>query len=312
MIATEGLSKRFNHFLAIDHIDLNVGKGEILALLGPNGAGKTTTIRILSCILLPSEGKAWVANYDVVEQAAQVRASVGVLTEHHGLYNRMRGGEYLDFFGQIYNLGQVLRKANVSQLMEQFGLSDYINRPIGEYSKGMRQKLALARALLHNPKVLLLDEPTSAMDPESSRLVRGSIRSLRSEERTIVICTRNLAEAEELADQIAIIQKGKIVALGSPTELKRNLLGPEEYEVELAQPLNGYNPILPKETDLVSSGMNWLRFSTENPQELNPVLLRYLLQQNLQVVSLKEIPRTIEDVYLQAINTNEPNEITNY
>jgi ABC-2 type transport system ATP-binding protein len=310
MIITEGLSKSFDHFLAVDKVNLSVGSGEILALLGPNGAGKTTTIRMLSSILLPSEGRALVANYNVVEQAAQVRASVGVLTENHGLYNRMPSGEYLDFFGQIYNLNQASRKARVHQLMEQFGLTEYINKPIGEFSKGMRQKLALARALFHNPKVLLLDEPTSAMDPESARLVRDSIRTLRSEERTIAICTHNLVEAEELADQIAIIQHGRIVVHGSTNELKRRLLGSEEYEIVLAKPLNGFKPVLPDGTSFASIGPNWIRFYIEDPQEQNPILLRKLLEQGLEVISLKEIPRNLEQVYLQAISTIKLDEAT--
>jgi ABC-2 type transport system ATP-binding protein len=308
MILTEGLSKRFDDFLAVDRVSLSVGEGEILALLGPNGAGKTTTVRMLSSVLRPSEGKAWVANFDVVNQAAQVRASVGVLTEHHGLYQRMPAGEYLDFFGRIYKLDPGARTDRVQQLMEHFGLSQYIDKSIGEFSKGMRQKLALARALLHNPSVLLLDEPTSAMDPESSHLVRDAIRTLRSEERTIVICTHNLAEAEELADQIAIIRRGKIIALGSPTDLKARLLGPKEYELILARPLNGYSPIMPQGSTLVACGADWFRFQVVEPRTVNPIILKGLLTQGLEVVSLREIPRSLEQVYLQAVNSPDHDE----
>ncbi len=302
MILTEGLSKRFDDFLAVDRVNLRVGKGEILALLGPNGAGKTTTVRMLSSVLRPSEGKAWVANFDVVAQADKVRASVGVLTEHHGLYQRMPGGEYLDFFGRIYRIEPAIRTARVRELMDHFGLSEYLDKPIGEYSKGMRQKLALARALLHNPIVLLLDEPTSAMDPESSHLVRDAIRTLRSEDRTIVICTHNLAEAEELADQIAIIRKGRIIARGSPAELKSRLLGPAEYEIVLANQLDGYNPSLPPGSTLTAIGPDWFRFSAIDPRKINPIILQSLLAQGLEVVSLHELPRSLEHVYLQAVN----------
>jgi ABC-2 type transport system ATP-binding protein len=311
MILTEGLSKRFDDFLAVDRVDLRVEKGEILALLGPNGAGKTTTVRMLSSILHPSEGKAWVANYDVVRQADKVRASVGVLTEHHGLYQRMPGGNYLDFFGRIYRIEDSIRSTRVRELMDHFGLSEYLDRPIGEFSKGMRQKLALARALLHNPVVLLLDEPTSAMDPESSHLVRDAIRTLRSEERTIVICTHNLAEAEELADQIAIIRKGKIIARGSPAELKKRLLGPAEYEVTLANRLDGYNPNLPNGSTLSNSGPDWFRFQTLEPRKVNPIILQSLLTQGFEVVSLQELPRSLERVYLQAVNAPDQGEELN-
>src|SRR5512139_676022 len=234
MIETRDLAKRFDNFWAVDGIDLQVEAGQVLALLGPNGAGKTTTVRMLTSILRPTRGQAFVAGYDVVKEPAKVRASVGILTEQHGLYNRMPAMEYLDFFGQAYNLDLETRRRRSQQLLQEFGLLDSGARRIAEYSKGMRQKLALARALLHNPPVLLLDEPTSAMDPESSRLVRNSILDLRSAERTIIICTHNLAEADELADVIAIIRRGRIIAQGKRDSLKDRLLGPQIYELRLA------------------------------------------------------------------------------
>ena len=233
MIETNDLSKKFNDFLAVDGITLHVKAGQVLALLGPNGAGKTTTVRMLTSVLRPSRGWARIAGHDVVEAPAQVRAAVGVLTEQHGLYGRMPGDAYLDFFGQVYGMDVETRHQQVDRLLSIFGLNQDRHRRVAEYSKGMRQKLALARALIHNPPVLLLDEPTSAMDPESARLVRDSIVELRSAERAIILCTHNLVEAEELADQIAIIRRGKIIAQGSPIGLKHMLLGHGEFEVHL-------------------------------------------------------------------------------
>jgi len=160
MIQAENLTKQFKDFVAVDKINLRVQAGEVLALLGPNGAGKTTTIRMLTSVLRPSEGQAWVAGYDVVTDGAQVRKSVGVLTEHHGLYQRMFSAEYLDFFGQIYGMNAQEREDRIRELLHKFGLESSGTRRIGEFSKGMRQKLSLARALLHTPPVLLLDEPT--------------------------------------------------------------------------------------------------------------------------------------------------------
>ena len=258
MILTEDLSKKFDDFTAVDSVDLNVKAGEVLALLGPNGAGKTTTIRMLTSVLRPTCGKALIAGYDVVREADQVRYSVGVLTENHGLYNRMPAVEYLDFFGQLYGMPTDLRKDRIDELLRRFGLAEACQKRIGEYSKGMRQKLALARAMLHNPPVLLLDEPTSAMDPESARLVRNAIKDLRSAERAIIICTHNLAEAEKLADQIAIIRRGKIIAKGTPLALKQMLLGPGEFEIRFATPPNDEIPNLPGIT-LSAQGPNWVR-----------------------------------------------------
>ena len=214
MIQTENLSKKFNEFLAVDDVQLDVESGQILALLGQNGAGKTTTIRMLTGLLRPTRGWARVAGHDVVKEPTQVRASVGVLTEQHGLYTRMTAVEYLDFFGRVYQLDAETRKRRSEHLLEYFGLAESAKRRIGEYSKGMKQKLALARTLIHEPPVLLLDEPTSAMDPESSHLVRDEIANLRSSQRAIVVCTHNLVEAETLADQIAFFYGGRILIKG--------------------------------------------------------------------------------------------------
>lgn len=305
MIETKNLSKKFGDFLAVDGVSLNVKAGQVLALLGPNGAGKTTTVRMLTSVLRPSQGWARIAGHDVVAEAAQVRAAVGVLTEQHGLYGRMPGDAYLDFFGQIYGMDAEIRHQQVDRLLSMFGLNEDRHRRVAEYSKGMRQKLALARALIHNPPVLLLDEPTSAMDPESARLVRDSISELRSAERAIILCTHNLVEAEELADQIAIIRRGKIIAQGSPMGLKHMLLGPGEYEIHLAAALNGQIDSLLSDIEITSKGSNWFRYQTDQPDHANPVLLRTLVKAGMPVVRIQEVPRSLEQVYLQAINSPE-------
>lgn len=311
MISTRDLSKQFDQFWAVDGVDLQVDSGQVLALLGPNGAGKTTTVRMLTSVLKPTRGSATIAGYDVVTNSAQVRASVGVLTEQHGLYNRMPADEYLEFFGKLYGLDVYSRHTRINSLLDKFGLQNDRRKRLGEYSKGMRQKLALARALLHEPPVLLLDEPTSAMDPESARLVRELIQGLRSNSRAFIICTHNLAEAEELADQIAIIRHGKIIARGSPSGLKLTLLGPAEYEVRLASELNGKVLQLPEGAILSTSESNLLRYRTEKPDQVNPIILGYLLNEGLKVVSLQEVPRSLEQVYLSAINISRENESQN-
>ncbi len=309
MIITHNLTKKFDTFLAVHNVSLNVPTGQVLALLGPNGAGKTTTIRMLTAILRPTSGWAKVAGYDVLTEPDKVRAHVGVLTEQHGLYGRMFAAEYLDFYGELYNLDAATRRRRISELLEQFGLAASARQRIAEFSKGMRQKLALARSLLHEPSVLLLDEPTSAMDPESARLVRDAIHHLRSEERTIIICTHNLPEAEELADQIAIIRRGKIIAQGSPRTLKHQLLGAPEYEIRLARPLNGYAAPLPPGATLLERGDTWLRYSTPAPEQHNPQILAAFLRARVPVVSLQESGGTLEQVYLRAITREEPSHV---
>ena len=301
MIVTEDLGKQFEDFIAVKNVSLQIQAGQILALLGPNGAGKTTTVRMLTSVLPPTTGRARVAGYDVVKEPFHVRRSVGVLTENHGLYERMPAGDYLTFFGKIYNLDPATLNRRINELMERFGLLNFLNRRIGTYSKGMRQKLALARAMLHEPPVLLLDEPTSAMDPESARLVRDSIHELRSAQRAILICTHNLAEAEELADDIAIISQGCIIAYGSPIELKRKLLGPVEYEARLAGVMNGIPPDLPVGAQITSSSPKAFRYQTAHPEQDNPQVLQSLLAHGYPVISLQEVPRSLEQVYLQVV-----------
>jgi ABC-2 type transport system ATP-binding protein len=237
LIETVGLTKQFDTLTAVDGLTFTVREGEILVLLGPNGAGKTTTVRMLSSILKPTAGCARVAGYDVVKDARKVRHIVGHLTEFPGLYLRMRSLDYLDFFGELQGMSRAERRTRAEELLKQFDLWDARDRRLGEYSKGMRQKMALIRAMLHNPRVLFLDEPTSAMDPHSAKQVRDAIASLRGSGRTIVICTHNLHEAEALADHIAVIRRGKLIAFGSPGQLKNDLLGLPLWEVRLAHPL---------------------------------------------------------------------------
>jgi ABC-2 type transport system ATP-binding protein len=302
MIESQDLSKHFNGFVAVDGVDLQVPAGQVMALLGPNGAGKTTTVRMLTSVLRPTRGKASVAGFDILSQPEQVRRMVGVLTEQHGLYGRMPADEYLEFFGRLYGMPAQQRRQRAAELLEQYGLFADRKRRLGEYSKGMRQKLALARALFHNPPVLLLDEPTSAMDPESARLVRDAIHSLRSANRAIIICTHNLAEAEELADQIAIIRRGQIIANGTVEALKGRLLGAPEFELRFSIPLGEQLAPLPASVTPTGHGADWLRYRSLAPQVDNPAVLQAMVQGGLPVVSLAEVPRSLEKVYLQAIN----------
>jgi ABC-2 type transport system ATP-binding protein len=309
MIETQDLSKHFNGFVAVDGVDLHVEAGQVMALLGPNGAGKTTTVRMLTSVLRPTRGQAWVAGFDILRQPEQVRSSVGVLTEQHGLYGRMPADEYLEFFGRLYGMPTEQRRQRATELLEQYGLAADRKRRIGEYSKGMRQKLALARALFHNPPVLLLDEPTSAMDPESARLVRDAINSLRSAHRAIIICTHNLAEAEELADQIAIIRRGQIIASGTVEALRQRLLGAAEFEVHLGAALDERLELLPASVSLTGRGPDWLRYRAADPRTANPAVVQALVQHGLPVLSLAEVPRSLEKVYLQAINATNGSEV---
>jgi ABC-2 type transport system ATP-binding protein len=306
MIETQELTKQFHvsgskPFTAVDDVDLRVSAGEVLALLGPNGAGKTTTIRMLSAILQPTRGWARVAGFDVLKNPNEVRSRVGLLTEVPGLYERMKAREYLDFFGQLYRFPEVERERRIGHLVERLGLARALDARIGTLSKGLQQKLAIVRAMLHNPLVLLLDEPTSAMDPHSARLVRDSLAALRDERRAIVICTHNLAEAETLADRIAIIKHGRIITQGTPAELKQRLLGAPLMELRLTRAVDGLEPALRDIVVIERTGENWVRFRTSTPRETNPRLLRWLAEQGCDVMTLSQVPQSLEEVYLQVV-----------
>jgi ABC-2 type transport system ATP-binding protein len=301
MIRAQALRKQFGDVVAVDGVDLHVSAGEILALLGPNGAGKTTTVRILAAILKPSAGRAQVAGYDTVHDARAVRRSVGVLTEAPGLYRRMKAREYLEFYGQLYGMDRADSIRTGERLMAQLEMDDAWDLRLGEYSKGMRQKLALIRTMLHNPTVLLLDEPTSAMDPHSAKLVRDSILSLQRDDRAIVICTHNLAEAELLADRIAIIRRGAIVTRGTVDQLKQELLGAPIYELRVAGAIDGLADALEDLVALDGHGTNWLRYRTDRAPELNPAILARAAQSGHAVITLEQVPRSLEEVYLQVV-----------
>jgi len=307
-IETRDLTKRFGDFTAVAGVDLSVASGEVLVLLGPNGAGKTTTTRMLASILPPTSGEARVAGFDVVTQASEVRRRIGLLTEHHGLYTRMRAGEYLAFFGEMYGLAGPEASRRSQELLEQIGMPDVSRRRLGEFSKGMRQKLALVRALLHDPPVLLLDEPTSAMDPASARLVRDAILQLRSSRRTLVVTTHNLAEAEELGDRLAIIRQGALAAQGTVQELKLQHVGPPIMELRAAAPLDGVVRLLPGDVRLLSHGADWMRFETDSPAQANPRVLASMASAGVQVVTLAEVGRSLEDVYLKVVGAPAPRE----
>lgn len=303
MIELVGLTKRFETVLAVDSIDLDVQPGEVLALLGPNGAGKTTTVRMLSAILKPTAGRATVAGFDIVDQSLEVRQHVGVLTESPGLYQRMAGREYLDFFGEVRGLASTTRKARITFLADWFGMSEVLDRRLGEYSKGMAQKVALMRTLLHDPAVLLLDEPTSAMDPQSARLVRDAILQLRGSQRAIIICTHNLAEAEELADRIAIIRQGRIVVQGTSQKLKLRLLGAPLMEVRFTEPgVDGAAALVARFAQIEDVRPDLIRYRAEKPEEVNPAILENLLAAGMRVLSLSEVPRSLEEVYLRVVS----------
>jgi ABC-2 type transport system ATP-binding protein len=302
MIEAEQLGKHFDDFVAVENISFQVRPGELLALLGPNGAGKTTTVRMLSAILRPTRGRARINGYHAVREALQVRQSIGLLTEQPGLYERMSGLEYLLFYGRLYGMLDAHIKERGLALFDRFAMPNTAQRRLGEYSKGMRQKVGLIRAMLHDPAVLLLDEPTSAMDPYSAKLVRDAVTELRSDRRAILLCTHNLAEAEALADRIAIIKRGRIVAEGTVPVLKEQLLGRPQLELQLDRPLNGAIEAVADLIRVDTAEKDVIRYRTETPALTNPQIVRRLTELGFGIIALREVPQSLEQVYLNVVN----------
>jgi ABC-2 type transport system ATP-binding protein len=301
MIEACDLSKIFGSFQAVRDLSLTIAAGEVVALLGPNGAGKTTTVRMLGAILKPTRGYARVAGYDVVAQARAVRHVVGLLTEFPGLYNRMLPMEYLAFFGALQGMDAVACERRAARLLKQFGLWEAREKRLDSYSKGMKQKVALIRALIHDPPVLFLDEPTTAMDPHSARTVRDAIAELRAARRTILLTTHNLTEAEALADRIAIVHSGRIVAQGTIAQLTRQLMGEPTWELRLATRTDNVPLLLDDLVQVETAGDTWVRYRCADPQHINPQIIARLADRGVPVVALAELPRSLEEVYLSIV-----------
>jgi ABC-2 type transport system ATP-binding protein len=301
LIEADKLHKQFGAFTAVREVSLNVADGEVVALLGPNGAGKTTTVRMLAAILKPTSGRAIIAGYDVVEQAREARHVVGLLTEYPGLYNRMRPMEYLQFFGALQGMTALEAEQRGRLLLQQFGLWESREKRLDSYSKGMKQKVALIRALIHDPQVLFLDEPTTAMDPHSARTVRDAIAELRTARRTVLLTTHNLTEAEELADRIMVIRDGLVVAEGTRDQLTRQLMGEPIWELRLAGPVHNIAQMLSEIVRVEASGPDWVRYRCTDARAINPHVIARLAAHAVPVIALTELPRRLEDVYLSIV-----------
>ncbi len=235
VIAVDGLSRHFGDVVAVDDLTLEVYPGEVFGFLGHNGAGKTTTVRLLNGVLAPDDGAARVLGLDPVGDGPVLRRRTGILTETPSLDERLTGRENLQIYADLYDVPRAEVPDRVEYLLDAFELASRADDKVGGYSKGMKQRLALARALLHKPELLFLDEPTAGLDPVASRRVHELITRLsQREQRTVFLCTHNLAEAQKLCARVAVLEHGRLVALGTPSELARRLGRSQRLEIEVA------------------------------------------------------------------------------
>ena len=307
MIQVENLGRRFGDTWAIRGLDFTLAAGEVFGLLGPNGAGKTTTVRMLTSLIAPSEGRASVDGFDVVTSPEAVRSRIGLLTETPGLYERLTALQNLDFFGRLHGLSADVRADRIERLLKLFELWDRRNEQTGTFSKGMKQKLAIARTLLHDPTVLFFDEPTSGLDPEAAFIVREAISNLKSTGRTIVLCTHNLDEAERLCDRVAFV-RGQVLRIDSPARL-RTSAGTTSVAVTLAEAvapaLLGAVRALPGVRS-VDGANDELRIVVENARRDTPLLIRTLAASGADVLGVTAATATLESVYFDVMGVKPP------
>ncbi|MHB1133343.1 MAG: ABC transporter ATP-binding protein [Chloroflexota bacterium] len=303
MIQTTDLAKRFGAKTAVKDLNLAIGKGEVFGFLGPNGAGKTTTVRMLACLVAPTSGTARLGSLQVGRDDGEIRRHIGILTESPGLYERFSAAYNLDFYARLYGLSQPRRAQQVERYLRLLGLWERRHEPSGTFSKGMKQKLAIARALIHEPDVVFLDEPTAALDPESAHTVREFIAGLRAEGRTIFLCTHNLDEAERLCDRIAIM-RGTVIAEGAPADLRRRLYGSRTV-LTLARPCPAAEAALAALGMAVEARDNLLAVAADDPDAQNPTIVRAAVEAGAAIRYVAEERASLEEVYLKLVREGE-------
>lgn len=306
MIRTDGLTKTFDgdkrtgQVQAVSGLSLDIQQGQVFGFLGPNGAGKTTTVRMLSALIAPTAGRAWVNDLEVGKNDTAIRGSIGILTEQPGMYDRLSAEKNLSIYARLYGVRDV--PGQVEKYLRMLGLWERRHDPAGSFSKGMKQKLAIARAILHEPRTLFLDEPTAGLDPEAAKLVRDFIEDLKTEGRTIFLCTHNLDEADRLCDRVGVF-KQRLIKVDSPGRLRNSLFGRTvEFQLKRVEPALADRARALPFVKHVEVEDNRLRLALDEPETTNPVIVKTLVEAGAEVQFVSEVRHSLEDVYLSLIN----------
>ncbi len=306
MIDAENLTRKFGDLTAVDNLTLHVSEGEIFGFLGPNGAGKTTTVRMLACLISKTSGTARIGDYEIGNRADQqeIRRIIGLVPDNVGLYEELSAYKNLDFYGRYYKVDETKRSDRIEYFLKLLGLWDKRDVAAGTFSKGMKQKLAIARALIHDPQILFMDEPTANLDPEASKTVRDFILELKKEKKTIFLNTHNLDEAQRICDRIAILNT-KLMALGTPAELERSISG-RKTVVQL----ESVNDAIVSAARRVAMGNveavegNKLMIGVDSPEKDNPDILNAIFAAGGRIQFVTEASSTLEDVYLKLVRSH--------
>ncbi|MEM0343043.1 MAG: ABC transporter ATP-binding protein [Thermoplasmata archaeon] len=303
MIETVGLGRRFDGKPAVEDLNLKVDDGEVFGLLGPNGAGKTTTIRMLCCLIAQTSGTAFINGFEINKEpdASHIRSIVGLLPESPGLYESLSASRNLDFYAQIYGIPKDRREKRIEELLKMLDLWERRDEPVATYSKGMKQKIAIARAFVHSPQIVFLDEPTAGLDPQASVTVREFLMQLRGEGRTIFINSHHLDEVERLCDRIAVMDRTAI-AVGSPRELARRYWG-RTTVIELAGRAEDYVDVVRGLgfASNVRTDDGRILVDLDDPELRNPAIVEALTRAGARIEYVSELKRTLEDVYMRLV-----------
>jgi ABC-2 type transport system ATP-binding protein len=299
MIETENLTRKFGDLTAVEGLTFKVDEGEIFGFLGPNGAGKTTTIRMLCCLISKTSGTAMVAGYEVGKgpDSLKIRKLIGLVPDNVGLYEALSAYDNLDFYGKFYDCTEAQRKESIPRFLKMLGLWEKRDAAAGTFSKGMKQKLAIARALVHDPELLFMDEPTANLDPEAAIAVREIILELKKQGKTIFLNTHNLDEAQRICDRIGILNT-KLRAIGTPAELEQSV-GGRTTVVQITKADDAVLAALKKLqlSDLSVDG-NQIKFGVKDSEKENPPILDAIFQAGGHIQSVNVVGSTLEDAYL--------------
>ncbi|HDD69611.1 MAG TPA: ATP-binding cassette domain-containing protein [Candidatus Bathyarchaeota archaeon] len=304
-IEVKDLTKNYGEITAVNHINFEVRKGEIFGFLGPNGAGKTTTIRILTGVIKPDGGSATIMGYNIFKETLKAKQIISVVPEMANAYIDLTAWQNLMFIGELYGVPKKKRQERARRLLKEFGLYERRNHLARGFSKGMKQKLILGMALLTEPQVLFLDEPTTGLDVESARRIRDTIRQRNRDGTTIFLSTHNMEEASQLCDRIAIINHGKIAAIDNPENLRMKSSGLKSVEVSFNKPVST-NELskIPSVTEAKKVG-DKIRLYTDEPHSVINSLIDYTRSKGLTVISLNTLAPTLEDVFIKLIKEHK-------
>ena len=304
-IEVNNLTKYYGDLLAVDHINFEVHQGEVFGFLGPNGAGKTTTQRMLTTLLEPTEGRIIINGHDLARDAYPVKRQMGLVPEESNVYTELTAWDNLMFTARLYRVGRAERAERARELLETFGLWEKRDVKVQDFSKGMRRRLSIAMAIIHQPTLLFLDEPTPGLDAQSARAIRDLIRQLNAEGTTIFLTTHQIGEANQLCDRVAIINHGRIAAIDAPERLKAAFRRVQSVEVALepqtlkvSETSRVSLETLPGVTTAIKMGDKW-RLYTEDPAALLPLVMDYARLHDLRVVSLSTLGPSLEDIFLE-------------